>query len=123
MSKHDINCEWLDVGEYLKENKVTDPQVISKIGNETKLYSKKYNMRFMCDGLIKYNGEYYIVEIKTESTHKFNRHTDAWADHKLQATCYSMTIGVPKVIFIYEDRDNCTKKGYLVEITELMKIE
>lgn len=121
MSKHDINCEWLDVGEYLKENKVTDPQVISKIGNETKLYSKKYNMRFMCDGLIKYNGEYYIVEIKTESTHKFNRHTDAWADHKLQATCYSMTIGVPKVIFIYEDRDNCTKKGYLVEITELMK--
>lgn len=31
MSKHDINCEWLDVGEYLKENKVTDPQVISKL--------------------------------------------------------------------------------------------
>lgn len=121
MSKHNINCEWLDVGKYLKSNNVTDPEILSKVGNETKLYSHKYNMRFMCDGLIKYNDEYYIVEIKTESTHKFNRHTDAWPDHKLQATCYAMTIGVPKVLFIYEDRDNCTKKGYLVEVNELMK--
>ena len=121
MHRHDINCEWLDVGKYLKENNIKDPEVISQVGNETKLYSKKYNMRFMCDGLIKYNDELYIVEIKTESTHKYNRHTDAWSEHKLQATCYSMTIGVPKVLFIYEDRDNCTKKGYLVEITDLMK--
>ena len=72
-------------------------------------------------GFLQKNDELYIVEIKTESTHKYNRHTDAWSEHKLQATCYSMTIGVPKVLFIYEDRDNCTKKGYLVEITDLMK--
>ena len=28
-----------------------------------------------------------------------------------------MTIGVPRVIFIYENRDTCEKKGYLVEVT------
>ena len=32
MNKHDINCKWLDVGEYLKQKGVTDPQVISKSG-------------------------------------------------------------------------------------------
>lgn len=120
MKKNGINCKWVNVGTYLRRHKVTDPEVVEKKGNETKLYSHKYNMRFMCDGLIQYNGEYYIIEIKTESTHKFNRHQEPWPSHKLQATCYSMTIGVPKVIFIYEDRDNCTKKGYLVEVTEPM---
>lgn len=53
-------------------------------------------MRFMCDGLIQYNGEHYIIEIKTESTHKFNRHQEPWPSHKLQATCYAMTIGCLK---------------------------
>lgn len=120
MSKHGIDCEWVNVGDYLKQQGITDPQVIKQVGNETKLYSVEYNMRFMCDGLIKYNGEYYIIEIKTESTHKYGKHSDAWDSHKLQATCYSMTIGVPNVIFIYENRDNCDKKGFLVEVTDTM---
>ena len=122
MKEHNIDCEWLDVAQYLVDNNINDPVVIEQKGNETKLYSEKYNMRFMCDGLIKYNGELYILEIKTESTHKYNRHTEPFEDHKLQATCYAMTLGVDKVIFLYEDRDNCSKKGYLVEVTKKMKM-
>ena len=77
-------------------------------------------MRFMCDGLVFYKGEYYIIEIKTESTHKYGSHEEPWPAHKLQAACYSMCIGVPKVIFLYENRDNCDKKGYLFEVPEAM---
>lgn len=117
MEKHNVDCKWLDVGEYLKKNKIKDPQVIEKVGNETKLYSKKYNMRFMCDGLIQYKGELYILEIKTESTYKHNKHTTAWPEHIMQATCYSMTLNVPNVLFLYEDRNTCSKKGYLVTVT------
>ena len=120
MRKYNISCEWLDVGEYLLKHKIYDPTVVSKKGNETKLYSEKYNMRFMCDGLVKYKDEYYIIEIKTESTHKYNSHDEPYQSHKLQAACYSMCIGVPKVIFIYENRDNCSKKGYLFEVPQEM---
>lgn len=118
MRKYGIECEWVDVGHYLLSNKIYDPEVIKKQGNETKLFSNKYNMRFMCDGLIKYKGEYYIIEIKTESTMKYSKHDDAYPEHKQQATCYAMTIGVPRVIFIYENRDNCDKKAFLVNITD-----
>ena len=120
MKYNNIDCEWINVGDYLREQKITDPIVLEPKGNETKLFSTIYNMRFMCDGLIKYKGEYYIIEIKTESTHKFNRHEEPWPSHIQQATCYSMTIGVPKVIFIYENRDTCNKKAYLVTVTDKM---
>ena len=120
MKYNNIDCEWINVGDYLREQNITDPVVLEQKGNETKLFSNIYNMRFMCDGLIKYKGEYYIIEIKTESTHKFNRHEEPWPSHIQQATCYSMTIGVPKVIFIYENRDTCNKKAYLVTVTDKM---
>ena len=118
MNENGVDCEWIDVGFYLKAMQVKDPKVIHKVGNETKLFSEKYNMRFMCDGLVCYKGEYYIIEIKTESSRKFSSHDSPYLSHKLQATCYAMTIGVPRVIFIYENRDTCEKKGYLVEVTK-----
>lgn len=120
MAKYTNNCKWINVAKYLHSQGITDPQVVSQEGNETKLFSKKYNMRFMCDGLVNYKGEYYIIEIKTESTHKYNSHDEPHQSHKLQAACYSMCIGVPKVIFIYENRDNCSKKGYLFEVPKEM---
>ena len=120
MKYNNIDCEWLDVGKYLDKQGITDPVVIEKNGNETKLYREKYNMRFMCDGLIRYKGELYILEIKTESTHKFKQHDEPWDSHKQQATCYAMTLQVPRVIFLYENRDTTAKKGYLVEVTPAM---
>ena len=121
MAIHTGNCKWINVADYINKKGIKDLQVISQVGNETKLFSTFYNMRFMCDGLVFYKGEYYIIEIKTESTHKYGSHEEPWPAHKLQAACYSMCIGVPKVIFIYENRDNCDKKGYLFEVPEAMK--
>lgn len=120
MKKHNIECEWVDVGEYLKEHPVEGTTVIENKGNETKCFNSVYNLRFLCDGIIKYRGEYFILEIKTESTFKHN-HDDAFEKHKKQATCYSASLGIDKVIFLYENRDSCGKKAFLVEITELMK--
>lgn len=121
MKSFGIDCEWIDVGKYLEEQGIEDPVVVKKNGYETKLYSKKYNMRFMCDGLIKYKGEYYVLEIKTESSRKFDSHTEPHKDHKLQAACYSMNLQVDNVLFLYENRDNCNKKAYLFKVPEPMK--
>lgn len=125
MKSFGIDCEWVDVAQYLKEQGITDPEVVSSRGYETKLYSKKYNMRFMCDGLIKYKGQYFILEIKTESARKYDNHMEPHKDHKLQAACYSMNLQVPNVLFLYENRDNCSKKAYLFKVPEAMvkKIE
>jgi CRISPR/Cas system-associated exonuclease Cas4 (RecB family) len=77
-------------------------------------------MRFLCDGLIRYKGELFVLEIKTESTHKYDRHQDPWPEHIIQATCYAMNLQVYKVLFLYENRDCCTKKAFLVTVTDDM---
>ena len=75
----------------------------------------------MCDGLLKYRGKYYILEIKTESTFKWQNRTDVDDGHKDQATTYSMLLQVPNVIFLYENRDVCKLKAFMFNVTAEMK--
>lgn len=123
MREQGFDCDWVDVEEYIKEFKPEGTTVIEKQGMETKCYNEIFNLRFLCDGIIKYRGEYYILEIKTESTYKYSSHDEPYAEHKVQATTYSMAFGINDVIFLYENRDNTSKKTYLIEVTDEMKQE
>ena len=120
MKESGFDWEWVDVEEYLKDNPVESTRVVEKKGNETRCYSDEWDLSFMCDGIIKHNNTYYILEIKTESTYKFDNHDEPFPKHKIQASCYSLALGINKVIFLYENRDLLTKKAYLVEVTEEM---
>lgn len=115
--------EWVDPAEYVAEKKIPHMQVVERSGNEVKFYNDLYNMRFLCDGIVKLGDKYFILEFKTESCYKFDKHDDAWKAHKMQATCYSLCFGIDDVIFIYENRDVCTKKSFLVTVTDEMKDE
>ena len=113
-----IDCEWVDVETYIKEHNLEDLEVVSKKDYETKLYNKRYAFRFLADGLIKYHGEYYILEIKTETTNKFIPRTAIDTYHYNQAIAYSLNFGIDKVMFLYENRDVCSKKSYLKIVTD-----
>jgi len=121
MKKHGFNCEYVDVGKYVKSRNLEDIEVVSQSGMETKLFNKKYCISFLCDGVITYNKHYYIVEIKTESSFKWNNRTAPADEHLNQITSYSLSLGIPQVIFIYINRDNLAMKTYLYEPTDEMK--
>lgn len=76
---------------------------------------------FQPDGLIHFKGKDVILEIKTESTYQHKNRYEPKDDHKWQATCYGMGLGIDYVLFFYEDRNFCGKKPYLWKITEEMK--
>lgn len=76
---------------------------------------------FQPDGVIRFMGKEVILEVKTESTYQFNNRYEPKEDHKWQATCYGMGLGIDYVLFFYEDRNFCRKKAYLWKITEEMK--
>jgi len=118
MKENGFDCEYLNVADYIKENNVPDLQVIEQKGYETKLWHSKLNLRFMCDGVIRYRGKYYILEIKTEASFKWNSRTDVDEGHYTQACTYSHTIRIPDVLFLYENRDNCSKKAYIFTPTQ-----
>lgn len=116
-----IDCEYLDVGEYIKKNNLVDLEIKSKVGNETKVYHKKLNMSFMTDGIVRYKDILFIFEYKTEISYKWNRRDYIADEHITQATAYSVAFNINEVIFIYESRDTCQKKVYKITITDEMK--
>lgn len=123
MKECGIDCEYIDVADYVTEHKLDYLEIKGKQGFETKLYHKDLNISFLCDGIIKYKGKYYILEIKTESLYKWQSRDGVAEEHISQGTCYSICFGINEVIFVYENRDNCDKKGYLLTVTEELKAE
>lgn len=130
MKTNGYECEYVDVATYIKENNITDLEIIEQKGYETKLWHKTLNLRFMCDGIINYRNNYYILEIKTESSFKWQPRTGVDGSHKAQACTYSHCFNIPNVLFLYENRDTCGKKCFIYtpkqqEIRELVldKIE
>jgi CRISPR/Cas system-associated exonuclease Cas4 (RecB family) len=121
MKENGMDCEYIDVGEYVTAHNLTDLDIISKNGNETKLYNRRYNISFLCDGIIRYKGKYYILEIKTETSNKFWNQKEVMDEHKLQGTAYSLSFEIDDVIYLYECRDNCAKKSFRFHVTDDMR--
>lgn len=117
MKQYGCDCEFIDVETYVKQNNI-DLEIISKKEFETKLYDSKRNIIFLCDGIIKYKGKYYILEIKTESSFKWMNRDSSDDSHRYQSFAYSLELGIDDVIFVYENRDLCSKKSFLVHVEE-----
>lgn len=122
-----IDCEYIDVADFVETRGLTEYLDIVKRPDfakkeyETKLYHKSLNMSFLCDGIIKYRGHYYILEIKTEASFKFNERKGVDPSHYHQAIAYSIAFGIDDVLFVYECRDNCSKKAFMYHVTDEMK--
>ena len=116
-----VDCEYINVADFVKQRNLTDLEIKGQSGMETKLYNKKYNMSFMCDGIIKYKGKYFIFEFKTESSNKFYKRKGVDESHYNQAIAYSLNFGLDKVLFLYECRDVLDLKAYVFEVTDEMR--
>lgn len=123
VQKYYPQCEWIDVEEYLKHHPQSGTRVVQKKGMETKLANDVLELSFMCDGIIKLNDVYYVIEIKTEASFKWQGRVKPEDKHEIQASCYAACLGIDRVIFLYEQRDLCKKKPFLYRVTENEKNE
>ena len=121
MKQNGYDCEWIDVDTYIKQNNLTNLEVIAKKEYETTVHNKELDLLFLCDGIVKINNKYFIVEIKTENSINFYSRKDVAEEHKHQATCYSISFNINNVLFIYENRDLCSKKVFLFNVTASLK--
>lgn len=122
MKNNGIDCEYVDVAQFVKDRELTDEiDIVSQQGMETKLYHKSLNISFLCDGIIRYKGHYYILELKTENSYKFSMRKDVDPSHYAQGTAYSYILKLPEVIFVYINRDNLDMKSFMFKPTDEMK--
>lgn len=126
MKNNGMNCEYVNVADFVRSRKL-DYLSITKEPNpevgeyETKLYHKDLNMSFLCDGIIKYQNKYYILELKTESANKFYSRENVNPDHYNQGTAYSIAFDIADVIFVYINRDTLDMKSFMFTPTDDMK--
>ena len=119
MKENGFDCEYIDVAEYVKSRGLDEYlTIVDKCGNETKLYDRNRHISFLCDGIIKYHGRYYIVEFKTESSFKWKDRKGVDPKHYNQAITYSLELRLDNVIFVYINRDIVDMKSFLFEVTE-----
>lgn len=124
LSNKSGSFKWYDVAEELKKRPVEGTWVddsFVKNEYETKCKNDLLQLSFLCDGLVEYEGKRYILEIKTETMFKYTKHEEPYPEHKMQAACYGMALGVDDVLFVYENRDSFQKKAYTYHITDEMK--
>ena len=121
MQTNDIDCGYMDVGEFVRQRNLDYLEIKSKKGFETKLYLKDLNMSFMCDGIIRYKGHYYILELKTENSYKFMNRKGVDPSHYNQAIAYSTAFGLDEVLFVYISRDVLDMKAYIYNVTDEMR--
>lgn len=123
MQQYGMDWEYIDVEVYIQNMGLNHLKVVERKGYEVKVYNERLNISFLCDGILKHKDEYYIFEFKTETTYKEGPREQVDEAHYVQGTTYSVCLEIDKVLFLYENRDNCHKKAYLLEITDEMKYD
>lgn len=121
MADNNIDCEYVNVADYVRSRNLDYLDIVAQSGMETKLYHKLLNMSFLCDGIIRYKGKYYILELKTESNFKWQTRKGVDPKHYMQGTAYSIAFNIPEVIFIYITRDILDMKSFMFTPTAEMK--
>ena len=121
MKDNGIDCEYVDVEEFIKTRELDYLEIRERHGNEVKLYHKKLNMSFMTDGILKLYGKYYIFEAKTEASFKWQNRSGVDEKHHNQAIAYSEAFKLDDVIFLYINRDVLDMKAYMYHVTDDMR--
>lgn len=126
MKDNGIDCEYINVADYVRSRNLDYLEIVKepnfeKSDYETKLYHKTLNMSFLCDGIVRYKGKYYILELKTEASFKFNGRTDVDLKHHNQGTAYSLAFGIDDVIFVYINRDLLDMRSFMFTVTNEMR--
>lgn len=123
MKNNGIDCEYINVADFVKQRELDYLEIVAQQGMETKLYHKSLNISFLCDGIIRYKNKYYILELKTENSYKWQGRNGVDPKHYAQGTAYSLVFHLDEVIFLYINRDILDIKAFMFQPTEEMRNE
>ena len=121
MKANNIDCDYVDIETYVKEHNLKDLEIVAKTGMETKLRHNSLHLSFMCDGIIKYKGQHYLLELKTETANKWFSRSGVDSKHYDQGTAYAAAFNINRVIFVYISRDTLDMKAFMFRVTDEMK--
>lgn len=114
---------WVSVPDYLKSIQFPYEYKLEVSGDglETKISIIDPPVNFACDGIIRYQGQTYLLEIKTSESSSWADMTHPKAEHIDQVMCYATLLQLDHVLMLYQDRQYGQLKCYELKITEAQK--
>ena len=79
---------------------------------------KPFPVRFACDGIVKFHGKVYLLEIKSAEFSSLNDLVEPKAKHIDQVKAYSMLLHIPDILFLYIDRQYGELKCFEVNVPD-----
>lgn len=121
--KEALQDDWIPVDRYLQEHPIPYDYTLKQDddGLETKIEILDPPIRFACDGIIRWKGKLYLLEIKTSEYSSFDELTDPKSEHIMQVKCYTTLLGLSGVLFMYQDRQYGSLKVYEMNVSDADK--
>lgn len=107
---------WVNVVEYVRSRNLP-LTIVEEQEYEVLLVSEEYKTRFKCDGMLLIEGEYYVLEIKTERGSQTKKRVGPDEEHYLQGLAYAMLLDVNKIMWVYEGREYLEQKPFVQVVT------
>lgn len=118
--KEALGSDWIEVEDYLRDNPDIGVKYcweLEKAGLETRISIPNPPIRFACDGIIRWKGKIYLLEIKTSEFSSFDELIDPKSQHVDQIKCYATLLGIEHVLVLYQDRQYGGLKCYEMSIS------
>ena len=113
----DYGSDWISVQDYLAELKPNYKYTVESSGYESQVEIFDPPMKFACDGILRIDGKYYLLEIKSASYSSFDQLVGPKPIHIDQVHCYSTVLNIPDVLMLYVDRQYGTLKCFEVKVS------
>ena len=115
-----LKDDWIPVDRYLSENPIPWKYELTPAEDSLETHVEIFDIpiRFSVDGIIRIDGKYYLLEIKTSEFSSWNDLTDPKSEHKDQILCYCALLGLSGAIVLYQDRQYGGFKCYEMKISE-----
>lgn len=121
--KSALGEDWIAVEDYLAANPIPYEYTLSPSEDslETHVSIEDPPIRFACDGIVKWKGKYYLLEIKTSEFKSWDNLTAPKSEHLDQIKCYATLLGLAGVLVLYVDRQYGGIKVYELSISDAEK--
>ena len=124
MAESDPDFEWISVPDYLAEHPLPGKYTVTQNGYESQIeLIEPFPIKFACDGIVRWKGVYYLLEIKTAEHSSFVSLTGCKPHHADQVTLYATIFNIADVLMIYQDRQYGDLNVYTYKIKEYQRTD
>lgn len=118
-----LGDDWIAVPKYLAsiEFPYNYSLEVSGDGLETKICIQDPPINFACDGIVKYDGELYLLEIKTSEFSAWQDMMNPKSEHIDQILCYATLLQLDHILMMYQDRQYGGLKCYELRVAPSQK--